>query len=608
MRAERTFVKTRRVRTYAALFAVWVTAITLLLAAPARASDSSAWVVTFSTPAAAQAAAGSTDGTLVAPTVLSLEADAPSVDQLRAAGGVVAVEPDVAFHATDLATQPNDGCAVVGVGCPFDAWQFNELGMPALWAKTHGADATIAVVDGGIDTSLPDIAEKLAAPEVDLTDAHDGASDHGTSVAALAAGALNNDESYGGTGWDSQLLSIKVLDHNGVGRLSTVAAGVVRATDMGARVINLSLSGQYTTALATAVQYAIDHGVVVVAAAGNDATDTPTVSLPSGTVDGGYPARYPGVIAVGATTRAHTLAPFSDFGSWVDVFAPGVDLPAPIVGGAIERFAGTSAAAPLVSGIAALLVSASPSDHSSDIEDALHRDGTTVLGLDGASRINARALASDAALFPPGPSSPVGVVDGVGPIPGGTVLTGWTIDPNAHDSLNVHAYVDGQFAGAGRADIDRPDVAAVLPEFGPAHGFELPLTLPAGPHTVCIYGINVGAGVNALIDCVPATVSGAPFGVVDGAARTATVATLSGWVIDPTTAAPARIRVTVDGVTAFTELASVSRPDVAAVYPFFGDAHGFLVGVVVKPGPHTVCVVGLGPPPSPSTGLGCRAI
>src|SRR5438270_537343 len=136
-----------------------------------------------------------------------------------------------------------------------------------------------------------DIAAKLIAPEIDLSDAHDGPSDHGTAVAALAAGALDNGVASGGVAWDSQLLSIKVLDRNGTGRLSAVAAGVVRATDLGARVINLSLSGQYTTALATAVQYAIDHGVVVVAAAGNDGTDTPTVALATGTVDGGYPAR-----------------------------------------------------------------------------------------------------------------------------------------------------------------------------------------------------------------------------------------------------------------------------------------------------------------------------
>src|SRR5204863_3610218 len=138
--------------------------------------------------------------------------------------------------------------------------------------------------DGGVDATVPDIADKLVAPEIDLTSAHDGPSDHGTAVAALASGAVDNGVASGGVAWESRLLSIKVLDRAGTGRLSSVAAGVVRATDLGAQVINLSLSGQFTTALATAVKYATDHGVVVVAAAGNDGTDNPTVTLPGGTV------------------------------------------------------------------------------------------------------------------------------------------------------------------------------------------------------------------------------------------------------------------------------------------------------------------------------------
>ena len=604
------FVSGLRVRSYAALFAAFVFAASWMFAAPARAAESRDVVVTFTTAQAARRAAATADGgVLVAPTVASLSADAGTIDELSATPGVVAVESDVAFHATDLATQPTDPCFVAANQCDgLDAWQFGDLGMADLWARTHGASTTIAVVDGGVDASVPDIAAKLIAPEIDLSDAHDGPSDHGTAVAALAAGALDNGVASGGVAWDSQLLSIKVLDRSGTGRLSAVAAGVVRATDLGARVINLSLSGQLTTALATAVNYAVDHGVIVVAAAGNDGTDTPTVALSSGPVDGGYPARHPGVIAVGATTRGHAIAPFSDFGSWVDVFAPGVDLPAPVVGGRLERFSGTSAAAPLVSGIAALLASASPDAQSSDIETALHATGIAINGRLGAVRANAAALAADDDLFPDGPSSPTGVVDGVGPAPAGMVLTGWTVDPNAHDTLDIHTYVDGRFAGVIRADVPRPDVASVLPGYGAPHGFTVQLPLPPGAHKVCVYGINVGAGVNALIACVTPTVSTLPFGALDGTARTPTTATVRGWVIDPTTSAPARARVTIDGVTATTALAAVPRPDVSTAFPFFGDAHGYRIDVAVTPGPHTLCVIGLGPLPAASAGLGCRPI
>ena len=599
------FVNSVRRRTCAALFASFATVVPMVIATPARAATSSDVVVTFTTAQAANAV----DGDRIAPTVVSLRADGESIDALEQTPGVVAVEPDVSFHATDLATEPTDPCFAGPDSCSgLDAWQFADLGISDLWARTHGASATIAVVDGGVDPTVPDIADKLVAPEIDLSEAHDGPSAHGTEVAALAAGAMDNDAASGGIGWESRLLSIKVLDHAGIGRLSAVAAGVVRATDLGARVINLSLSGQFTTALATAVQYAIDHGVIVVAAAGNDGTDTPTVSLPSGTVDGGYPARYPGVVAVGAITRDHTVAPFSDFGPWVDVFAPGVDLPAPVLGGALESFSGTSAAAPLVSGVAALVASSAPGTTSPAMEALLHDSGIAIDGRPGAVRVNPAALAADDALFPDGPNSPVGVIDGVGVAPGGTVLTGWTVDPNAHDSLDVHTYVDGLFAGVTHATAGRPDVGAAVPLFGPAHGFTVELRLFPGPHTICVYGINVGAGTNALINCVTTTISNAPFGALDGTARVDSLATVSGWVIDPTTASPGRARVTVDGVTAATQVATLVRPDLPLVFPYFGAEHGYLIAVPVTPGPHTICVIGLGRPGAPSTGLGCHSI
>src|SRR3954468_17455650 len=426
------FVNGLRVRGFAALFAAFVIAVPLVLATPADAASPTDVVVTFTTAQAASRV----DGDRIAPTVVSLQADRASISELEQSPGVVAVEPDVAFHATDLATEPNDPCFREPASCGgFDAWQFGDLGISALWARTHGASSTIAIVDGGVDQSVPDIAAKLVAPEIDLSEAKDGPSDHGTAVAALAAGAIENDSASGGIAWESRLLSIKVLNQAGVGKLSSVAAGVVRATDLGAQVINLSLSGQFTTALSAAVQYATDRGVVVVAAAGNDGTDKPTVKLPTGSVDGGYPARYPGVVSVGAATRGHEIAPFSDFGTWVDVFAPGGDLPAPIVGGALEAFSGTSAAAPLVSGIAALIASSAPATTSSDMETLLHGSGVAIGGAPGAVRVDPAALASDDALFPASPNSPVGVIDGVGVSPGASVLTGWTVDPNAHDSL-----------------------------------------------------------------------------------------------------------------------------------------------------------------------------
>ena len=599
------FVNRLRWRGLAALFAAFVTAVPVLLAAPAQAETSSRVVVTFTSARAANRV----EGEHIAPTVVSLQADSTSIGALEQSPDVVAVEPDVTFRATDLDTSPTDPCFVGPDSCSgLDAWQFGDLDISPLWARTHGASATIAIVDGGVDATVPDIADKLVAPEIDLSSAHDGPSDHGTAVASLAAGAVDNGVASGGIGWESRLLSIKVLDRAGVGKLSAVAAGVVQATDLGAQVINLSLSGQFTTALSTAVQYAIDHGVVVVAAAGNDGTDTPKVTLPTGTVDGGYPARYPGVVAVGAVGRDHAIASFSDFGSWVDVFAPGVDLPAPVVGGQLEAFSGTSAAAPLVAGIAALVASSAPGTTSAAMKSLLHDRGLAIPASAGAVRVDPAALAGDDALFPDAPNSPVGTVDGVGVAPGGSVLTGWTVDPNAHDSLDIHTYVDGRFATSNRADAPRPDVAAVKPGYGPNHGFMVQLSLPPGQHVACVYGINVGAGVNALIECVPLAVQVAPFGAIDGVERSGRTLTLTGWVIDPATQLPAFAQAVIDGVSAPAEPAGLDRPDVAAVYPAFGEGHGYRLVMTIPSGRHLVCVAGVGASLSASVGLGCRTI
>ncbi|HEV3225586.1 MAG TPA: S8 family serine peptidase, partial [Acidimicrobiales bacterium] len=580
----------------------------MIVAAPAGAEESHPVLVTFTTASAAQQAVmAAGGGRFVAPTIVSFQATTTELDALGAQAGVIAVEPDLDYHATALSTTPNDPCLVSAANCSgIDAWQFGEIGIADLWARTHGASVTIAIVDGGVDQSVADLQPKLAGPEIDLSTSHDGPSDHGTTVAALAAAATDNALGSAGIAWDSRILSIKVLDKTGTGKLSSVAAGVVRATDLGARVINLSLSGQNTTALATAVQYALDRGVVVVAAAGNDGTDKPVVSVNGVNVDGGYPARYPGVIGVGASAPGHTVAPFSDFGSWVDVYAPGTDLPAPVVGGALAKFSGTSAAAPIVSGVAALLVSADPALQSADVAQALQASGAALTGRLGAVEVDASALASQDALFPPAPNSPVGVVDGVGPYPGGAVLTGWTIDPNTVASLDVHTYVDGHFAALTHAGDARPDVALARPGFGPAHGFTVSLALAVGTHSVCTYGINQGAGVNALIGCVPVVVTGLPFGAVDGTARTADIATLTGWVIDPSTIGQAQVQLVVDGIPAAPAFAAVVRPDVLAAYPWFGAAHGYRIDTVVSSGPHTICVLGLTATASRSVGLGCR--
>src|SRR5207249_4581775 len=135
----------------------------------------------------------------------------------------------------------------------------------------------------------------------------------------------------------------------------------------------------------------------------------------------------------------------------------------------------------------------------------------------------------------------------------------------------------------------RPDVAAALRGFGAAHGYDVTIPVPAGSRSVCVYAINKGSpDPNPLLGCAP--VPSAPLGNFESAQTRLNAVRLTGWAIDPSTAASTRVQVYVDGASAGTFAASGNRPDVAAAYPDYGAAHGFVVDVPVSGGTHQICV------------------
>src|SRR5439155_14452806 len=141
-------------------------------------------------------------------------------------------------------------------------------------------------------------------------------------------------------------MPVKVLDSHGSGDDTLIAAGIVWAVDHGAQVINLSLGGPATSeSLSAAIGYAAAKNVIVVGAAGNSGTTTPF-----------YPAADPRVLSVAATTVADRRYSWSNFGSWVNVTAPGCNV-APLLAGGYGWFCGTSSATPPVTGLGALELS-----------------------------------------------------------------------------------------------------------------------------------------------------------------------------------------------------------------------------------------------------------
>jgi subtilisin family serine protease len=167
---------------------------------------------------------------------------------------------------------------------------------------------------------------------------------HGTHVAGIAAAAGDNGLGIAGIAWGCRLMIVKVLDANGNGLESDVASALVYAVDNGARIANLSLGGDIDSPLMRdAVDYASEHGVLVVAAAGNN----------SGAVL--YPAAYEPVLAVAASDANDERAPYSSHGPEVDLTAPGSGIYSTCVGDQYCGKSGTSMATPHVSGLAALI-------------------------------------------------------------------------------------------------------------------------------------------------------------------------------------------------------------------------------------------------------------
>jgi subtilisin family serine protease len=163
--------------------------------------------------------------------------------------------------------------------------------------------------------------------------------------------------------WYNKVMPVKVLDETGAGSTYSVAQGIIWATDHGAKVINMSL-GNYAKAefLHDAIKYAFDHDVVLIAASGNDNTERP-----------GYPAAYPEVFAVAATDSEQNKASFSNYGDYIDVAAPGVNIASTYPGNHYAALSGTSMASPHVTALAALIRSVNPLLKNTEVMDIMRQ-------------------------------------------------------------------------------------------------------------------------------------------------------------------------------------------------------------------------------------------
>ena len=345
------------------------------------------------------------------------------VDQLNNDPRVEYAEPDYIYWALDT---PND---------PYyssNQWAHTErMNSAAAWDLSTGSNTvTIAVIDTGIDETHPDLAAKIVAG-YDFVDDDANPHDlngHGTHVAGIAAAITNNGAGVAGMSWGARIMSVRVLDASGSGSSVDIVSGINWASTHGAKVLNLSLGGtSYSTSMQNAVTSATNAGALVIAAMGNCRTAGGGCPYANPTA---YPAAYSNVMAVAATNRSDTYAYYSQFGSHCDIAAPGgamtylhdpggiystlptytVDMTGDGFSKNYDYLQGTSMATPYVSGLAALILSVSPSLTPAQVQQVM-QDTAVDLGTTGwdanygYGRIDALAALQSVSLSAPTLSS-----------------------------------------------------------------------------------------------------------------------------------------------------------------------------------------------------------
>jgi subtilisin len=225
-------------------------------------------------------------------------------------------------------------------------WGIARVKAPAAWATSRGKGVKLVVIDTGIDMTHPELVGIIKGGWNAISTAATFNDDngHGTHCSGTIA-AKDDDQGVVGVAPQIDLYGVKVLDANGSGTFDDVIAGMLWAVENKMEVASMSLGASSgNQALADAVEAMRKGGVILIAAAGNS----------GGSV--GYPAAYPGAIAIAASDSKDKLASFSSRGPEVAVIAPGVAVKSTYMGGAYDTLSGTSMATPHVVGLTALYV------------------------------------------------------------------------------------------------------------------------------------------------------------------------------------------------------------------------------------------------------------
>lgn len=229
-----------------------------------------------------------------------------------------------------------------------EQWALPYLSIDSVWLNLpeDAQEITVAVIDSGVCLDHPDMEDRYVFgwDYIEEDNKPQDEMGHGCGVAGVIAAIGGNKIGIAGVAPVAKVMPLRVLDKQGIGTQSNIAAAIIFAADRRVNIINLSLSGPNPSqVMEDAINYALAKGVTVIAAAGNN-----------GSEGAWYPAAYENVIAVGSIDPTAERSNFSNYGTNVDIFAPGRDIYTTSHTNDYTTMTGTSFAAPLVSGLTAL--------------------------------------------------------------------------------------------------------------------------------------------------------------------------------------------------------------------------------------------------------------
>jgi len=291
--------------------------------------------------------------------------------------------PSIKFAEKDMLIAPDE--FIPNDSKYVSEWHLPIIHAPEAWALSQGDGVVVAVIDTGVYGAHPDLNSKMidgwnvVSNDTDTSDIMG----HGTAVAGFVGAASNNLIGVASVGFNAQIMPIRITNRaDGAAYYSDIAKGVNWAANNGAKIANISFEVVNSSSVRTAAQDMRNKGGVVVSGAGNSNMDL-------GSADNPY------IIVVAATTSSDTKASFSNYGSYVDISAPGAGVLTTNRSGGYSSWNGTSFSSPITAGVAALVMSANPNLSPDQVEMVLEDSADDLIsGVDwhmyyGHGRVNA---------------------------------------------------------------------------------------------------------------------------------------------------------------------------------------------------------------------------